>query len=72
MSRRSAVVLFFSWIAAATVFLCFPGVVPFNRIRPLIFGMPFNLAWVALWIVSAFVVFLLVDRTLDRDRTEGD
>lgn len=72
MSARAAVLLFWSWVAAATVFLCFPGVLPFNRARPFVLGMPFIMAWVALWIVSAFVVFWYVDRVLDRHRKEGD
>lgn len=71
MSRRGAIALFWGWVIAAAVFLCFPGIVPFNRPRPFIFGLPFVLAWVALWIVLALIVFLRVDRVLDRHRPGG-
>lgn len=70
MSRRAARALFWGWVIAAVVFLCFPGIVPFNRARPFVLGLPFVLVWVALWVVLALIVFTLVDRTLGRPGPE--
>lgn len=70
MSPRSAVTLFWGWVIAGAVFLCFPGIVPFNHARPFVLGLPFVLVWVALWILLALVVFSIVDRTLGK-RPEG-
>lgn len=72
MSARAATLLFWSWVVGATVFLCFPGVLPFNRTRPLVFGLPFVFIWVALWIVLALIVFWTTDRVLDRERGPED
>ena len=59
------------WIpwAAGLFFLLFalavtwPGMVPFNRIHPLVLGLPFSMVWIAFWVVLSFLVLLLVDRS---------
>jgi hypothetical protein len=60
--RRSSVrrfsILFF---LAYTVVLTWPGLVPFNRVRPLVFGLPFNFFWVALWVVLGLFVFVMLE-----------
>lgn len=67
---RWGVALFFLAYAGAVTW---PGAVPFNRIRPLILGMPLSMVWVALWLVLAFVALLLLDRAEDRrDRNVRD
>jgi len=64
-------------VGAACFFLLFvvavtwPGMVPFNRIRPLVLGLPFSMVWIALWVGLSFVVFLLVDRVEGRARGTG-
>jgi hypothetical protein len=70
--RRGAIVLFWTWVIGAMVFLMFPGVIPFNRILPLVLGMPFVLAWVAFWVALAFLVFSAVDRVLERMRGQEE
>jgi membrane protein implicated in regulation of membrane protease activity len=67
MRPRRARLLFAAWLAAAAVFLTWPGALPFNRIRPYVLGLPFSLAWVVLWIVAGLVVFLVMDRALVRE-----
>lgn len=64
MSPRTARRLFIIFFLAYAVALTFPGVLPFNRIRPLVFGLPFSMVWVALWVVAGFAVFLVVDRVI--------
>jgi hypothetical protein len=35
----------------------FPGITPFNTIRPFVFGVPFVFAWYLCWIVGSVLVF---------------
>lgn len=51
---------------AYVVALSFPGIVPSNRIRPMVLGMPFAMAWVAFWVLLGFVVLLVLDRAVSR------
>jgi hypothetical protein len=55
--RRGAVLLFLLFVVAVT----WPGMVPFNRIEPLILGLPFSMAWIAFWVVLSFLTLLLLD-----------
>ncbi len=68
MSRRGALVLFWTWLLVATAAVTYPGVSFANRIRPFLFGLPYVFVWVAFWVASAFVVFAVADRRLERDR----
>lgn len=75
MSVRMARALmtgFFVLFAAAVMW---PGYVPFNRIRPLVFGLPFSMVWVALWVLAAALVLWGLDRVEARERgpaSDGD
>jgi hypothetical protein len=63
VSRRAARILFVCFFLAYAGAVTWPGLLPFNRVRPFVLGLPFSFAWVALWIVLGFLVFLTVDRT---------
>ncbi|NIN73410.1 MAG: hypothetical protein GTO46_16095 [Gemmatimonadetes bacterium] len=41
---------------AMVFFVTYPGYVPFNQIRPFVFGLPFSLFWQVLWITSSIFV----------------
>ena len=56
---RALTVAFFALYAVAVTW---PGFVPFNRIRPLVLGLPFSMAWVTLWIVGGALVLWMLDR----------
>lgn len=56
LARWVAVVYF----VAMTVAVTFPGVMPFNRARPFLLGVPFVFAWYLAWIIGAFAVFLFL------------
>ena len=56
--RGGAILFVLLFVIAVT----WPGMVPFNRIEPLILGLPFSMAWIALWVALSFLVLLLVDR----------
>jgi hypothetical protein len=62
MSVTAARRLFIAFFAIYAIVLTYPGVLPFNRIRPFVLGLPFPFAWVVLWVVLAFGVFIVVDR----------
>ena len=72
MTVRSARRLTVAWVVLATVSLTWPGILPFNRIEPRIFGLPFAIVWVALWVVLGFVVLVFADRAVTRaERAAG-
>ncbi len=59
------------WLAAAyfiamAVAVTFPGVVPFNTIRPFVLGVPFVFMWYMAWTLGALVVFLILHRTFSK------
>lgn len=68
--RRGAALFFLLFALAVT----WPGMLPFNRFRPTILGLPFSMAWIAMWVLLSFLVFLVVDRveSRSRDNTEAE
>jgi hypothetical protein len=68
MSVRTARRVVFVLLGLYVVFLTYPGLIPFNRIRPLVFGLPFVLFWIALWIVLVGAGFLLLDAAETRSQ----
>jgi hypothetical protein len=61
MSVRFARTLAFVFLAAYAVAVTWPGIVPFNRVYPLVLGLPFNMVWIALWICAGCAVLWMVD-----------
>jgi hypothetical protein len=72
MSLRTARLLTGTYFTLALVAVTWPGLVPFARIRPLILGLPFSMAWIAAWIAGSVVVLFLLDRVERRYRPDGD
>lgn len=70
MSGRRARQLAIGFFVLYTIFLTFPGIAPFNRIYPLVFGLPFSFFWIALWVVLSGVVLLLLYRIEARTARE--
>jgi hypothetical protein len=62
VSTKNARRLLVAYFVLYTIVLTYPGALPFNRIRPFVFGLPFSFFWVLLWVALAFFVFLIVDR----------
>ena len=71
MSLRTARLLTGTYFTLALVAVTWPGLVPFARIRPLILGLPFSMAWIAAWIAGSVVVLFLLDRVERRYRPDG-
>ncbi len=63
-ARGGAVGFFLLFLLAVT----WPGMVPFNRVRPFLLGLPFSMAWIALWVLGSFLVLLLLDLMEDGGR----
>lgn len=72
MTLRSARVLAGVYFVLMLVFVTWPGLVPFARVQPLVFGLPFSMAWIAAWIAGSVVVLTLVHRVETRYRKAGD
>ncbi len=70
MSRRNARILGVVFFLANVVAVTWPGLVPFNRVRPFVLGMPFVMVWLTGWIVAAMVVLLVIDRAEQREDSE--
>ncbi len=49
-----------TFLVAFAVAVTWPGMVPANRIYPLVLGLPFSLAWVAAWIVAGCLVLWML------------
>ena len=59
------------FVLAAIPWVAVLGVTPFmNRVRPLLLGMPFLLAWVVLCVVTTSVCMAIVYATDPRNRAE--
>lgn len=56
-ARGFVLVLLVLYVLALT----WPGIEPFNRIEPLVLGLPFVLFWICVWIVLVGVGFALLD-----------
>lgn len=66
---RVGTTLFFVLFVLAVTW---PGMIPFNRVFPLVFGLPFNMVWIASWVLASFFVLLLVDWVEGRLREEEE
>lgn len=66
-TARALTVVYFSLML---ITVTWPGILPFSRVRPLILGLPFSLAWIAGWVAGSVVVLYLLDRVEKRARCE--
>jgi hypothetical protein len=57
--RWKAGAAFFTLFLAVTVY---PGVLPFNRIRPFVLGIPFILVWITVWVLLGTAVLWAIER----------
>jgi len=71
MSLKSARTLTGVYFGLMLIAVTWPGIVPFSRLEPLVFGLPFAMAWIAAWIAGSVVVLFLLDRVEKRYRDEA-
>jgi hypothetical protein len=62
---RGATILFFLLFIVAVTW---PGMLPGNRVYPLVLGLPFSMFWIASWVVLSFLVLVFLDRSEGRAR----
>ncbi len=68
---RAADVAFGLFCCAALASLIWPGYAWLgNRVRPLVLGLPFNMAWIVGWILASLVALSWYERAL-RKRAGG-
>lgn len=67
MSKRAVRTLAAVFFALNALAVTWPGFTPFNRVHPLVLGLPFSLAWIASWVLLSMVVLWIVDRVERRD-----
>jgi hypothetical protein len=61
-SRAGPTAALAAWCTLALAALVWPGYALFGaRIEPLVFGLPFSVFWVVLWVVLTFAVLCLYD-----------
>jgi hypothetical protein len=72
MSLKTARTLTGVYFIAMLIAVTWPGLVPFSRIRPFVLGLPFSLAWIALWIAGSVLVIYLLDQVEQQHRDGGD
>lgn len=72
MSLKTARTLTGVYFIAMLIAVTWPGLVPFSRIRPFVLGLPFSLAWIALWIAGSVLVIYLLDQVEQQYRDVGD
>ncbi|MGY8778599.1 MAG: DUF3311 domain-containing protein [Longimicrobiales bacterium] len=72
MSLKTARTLTGVYFIAMLIAVTWPGLVPFSRIRPFVLGLPFSLAWIALWIAGSVLVIYLLDQVEQQYRDGGD
>lgn len=52
-------------------FVTWPGFIPFNHPLPLVLGLPFNMAMIALWVGFGAVVLFVLDRSEEQNRARA-
>lgn len=65
--RGGSVLFFVLFIAGVT----WPGMIPGNRIFPLVLGLPFSMVWIAFWVVLSFFILAVLDRIEGKHRGES-
>ncbi len=68
MNLRTARALAGVYHLAMLYFVTWPGILPFARAEPLLFGLPFTMAWIAAWITGSVLVLASLDRVEKRFR----
>ena len=60
-AKRLVRTAFAAFLLSNAVAVTCPGVVPFNRIRPFVLGLPFIFFWVVLLIILALIMLVVTD-----------
>lgn len=69
MRARTARGLLLVFLLLYTGAVTYPGALLSDRVRPLILGLPFSMAWIVAWIAASGIVLAIVHR-VDRPAPE--
>jgi Protein of unknown function (DUF3311) len=67
MNRRSIRAFAWTFFVVNLLAVVWPGLVPFNRVRPLVLGMPFVMVWLAGWLVASMAALIVIEWVEHRD-----
>lgn len=70
MSRRWARAFTAVFFTAFALVVTWPGMLPFNRVEPLVLGLPFSMAWVSGWVLAGGIVLWVLDAAERKARDE--
>ncbi len=70
MNLRTARLLAGAYHLLMLFFVTWPGILPFAKAEPLVFGLPFTMAWIAGWIAGSVIVLTLLDQVEKQHRIE--
>lgn len=71
MSTRAARRLVLVLLGLYALGVTWPGIVPFNRIEPLMFGLPFVLFWIVAQVLVLGIAFALLNHAETRDERDA-
>jgi len=72
MTTKAARRLLLLYLAALTIALMYPGVLPFNRVDPRVLGMPFVVFWSAAWVALGAIALGLLEWAITRDERAAE
>lgn len=65
-AKRRVRFMFAAFMVMYVLAVTYPGITPFNRIYPLVFGLPFVFFWIVVWIVIGLIVLAIADSVESR------
>lgn len=63
--KRIATYVAIVYFVAMALAVSFPGITPFNTIRPYVLGVPFVFVWYLCWILGSLLVFTFLYAVFD-------
>lgn len=61
-----------AFFIANVLAVIWPGLPYFNRVEPLIFGLPFIMAWLASWLLASLVVLAWIEHKIHGLASDAD
>ena len=71
MRTTTGKLIFWTYLVLFAIAITWPGMIPFDHIRPFVFGLPFSLFWVALWVALGAFALWAVERSEKRSGRGG-
>ena len=72
MNRGPVRIVAWTFFTLNVLAVIWPGLTFFNRVNPKILGLPFNMVWLAGWLVAALVILVWIEHSLHGLTGPGD